>query len=191
MTPRKITGEELTQEKIINVAREHFVQKGYNQVSMRQIAKELNCSHGAIYYHFKNKAELFYAIVQADYAFLDQLLIQTLTKSYRSDEEALKEILLTFIHFGLTYKSHFEFMFLTKNSEMEPYFETGPNESYQRFAEAVAKLVPNTLSPSKIWCLFLALIGFVTKYVYSDTSYEEVKNLAKEYTSFLIRGLKT
>src|SRR5690625_6951788 len=55
---------ELTREVIMGVARELLVEKGYANVSMRQIANKINCSHGAIYYHFKNKAELFYALVE-------------------------------------------------------------------------------------------------------------------------------
>lgn len=64
MSPRKSGHPELTREMIMDAARDLFVQKGYQHVSMRQIAKELNYSHGAIYYHFKNKAELFYALVE-------------------------------------------------------------------------------------------------------------------------------
>ena len=58
MSPRKAVKQELTREMIMNVARNLFVQQGYQHTSMRKIATELGYSHGSIYYHFKNKAEL-------------------------------------------------------------------------------------------------------------------------------------
>ncbi|MBR8644062.1 TetR/AcrR family transcriptional regulator [[Brevibacterium] frigoritolerans] len=35
------------------------------------MAKSLDCSHGAIYYHFKNKAEIFYSLVKTDFSVLN------------------------------------------------------------------------------------------------------------------------
>ena len=65
MSPRKSVEQELTRDmRIMDAARDLFVEKGYQHVSMRHIAKELKYSHGAIYYnHFQNKEELFYAIL--------------------------------------------------------------------------------------------------------------------------------
>lgn len=58
MAPRRIVLEELSREKILFTAAEMFVKEGYKVVSMRKIALALGYSHGAIYYHFKDKAEL-------------------------------------------------------------------------------------------------------------------------------------
>ena len=60
----------------MDAARDLFVEKGYQHVSMRQIAKELKYSHGAIYYHFQNKAELFYALVEEHFHLLELELDQ-------------------------------------------------------------------------------------------------------------------
>ena len=59
-----------------------FAQSGYQHVSMRKIAQELNYSHGALYYHFKNKAELFYAIISRDFSLLNKLLIQIMNEDW-------------------------------------------------------------------------------------------------------------
>lgn len=187
MAPRK-ADIELTKEAIMNAARELFVEKGYDHVSMRSIANELHCTHGAIYYHFQNKAELFYKIVQADFQFLDRLFEKTLQASYASKEEALKTILLKFIEFGLTYKNHYKLMFLTKNLELDMLKEQEPNKSYERFAQAVFQFAPDKVNPTVIWCLFLALSGFVTKYVQTDATYQDMEGLAKQYVAFLMKG---
>ena len=38
--------------------------KGYNQTSMAELARLTGVAHGTIFYHFKNKEELFLAILQ-------------------------------------------------------------------------------------------------------------------------------
>ena len=58
MSPRKPASQELTREMIIQEAQTQFERNEFQKVSMRNIAKKLGCTHGAIYYHFKNKAEL-------------------------------------------------------------------------------------------------------------------------------------
>ena len=74
---------------------------------MRQVAKELGYSHGAIYYHFKNKAELFFALVEEHFHMLDQVLDRILEEELDTLEK-LKKVMLGFIEFGLTYQSHYE-----------------------------------------------------------------------------------
>lgn len=68
MAARRSVPEELSRPRIMQAARELFVSVGYRSVSMRSVAKELGYSHGAIYYHFKDKAELFSAIVVEDFS---------------------------------------------------------------------------------------------------------------------------
>jgi AcrR family transcriptional regulator len=57
--------KEMTQEKekIRNVAATLFGERGYNATSIRDIARELNSSVAMIYYHYKNKEELLYSII--------------------------------------------------------------------------------------------------------------------------------
>jgi AcrR family transcriptional regulator len=49
---------EATRAALIDVAADLFASRGYVQTSMRDIAREGPVSMGAIYIHFKNKAEL-------------------------------------------------------------------------------------------------------------------------------------
>ncbi|WP_084029301.1 TetR/AcrR family transcriptional regulator [Lebetimonas sp. JH292] len=49
-------------QKIIKTALKHFAINGYKNTSMQDIAKELNITKPALYYHFKNKNDLYNAI---------------------------------------------------------------------------------------------------------------------------------
>jgi len=49
--------------EILEVARHLLVEDGYKNLSMRKIARQLACSQGTIYLYFKNKDEIFYALI--------------------------------------------------------------------------------------------------------------------------------
>ncbi|MGO3604506.1 MAG: TetR/AcrR family transcriptional regulator [Enterococcus malodoratus] len=50
-------------EEILDVAEELFMKQGYNDTSTRQIAKILEITQPNIYYHFKNKEEIYYQVM--------------------------------------------------------------------------------------------------------------------------------
>ncbi len=76
-----------THEKIIRAAREEFMEKGFEQASMRSIAGRVGMSAAGLYRHFEDKEALFSALVEPalrachawaetrkalDYAYLDE-----------------------------------------------------------------------------------------------------------------------
>ncbi len=189
MSPRKAASDELTKEAIITVARDLFVKEGYAAASMRKIADILHCSHGAIYYHFKNKAQLFYEMVEADFQKLNRELQNVLAEPAESNEQKLYNILYRYIEFGLTHQKHYELMFLIKDDDVKSYLQEGPSKSYLHFAQSINSLSPKPLSIKEIWSIFLSLHGFVTHYCKSETSFEEVKELASSHVSFLIKAI--
>ena len=57
------TPEPALRTKILSTATELFIQHGYHGLAMRQIAEALHVSKPALYYHFRDKEELFLAIL--------------------------------------------------------------------------------------------------------------------------------
>ncbi len=53
---------EITRQRIIDAARELFVEHGVSNTSLDTIAKHANVTRGAVYWHFENKTELFHAM---------------------------------------------------------------------------------------------------------------------------------
>jgi AcrR family transcriptional regulator len=51
-------------EKILDAAKSLFIQQGYHGLAMRQISEAVGVSKAALYYHFKDKEELFLAILE-------------------------------------------------------------------------------------------------------------------------------
>lgn len=188
MSPRKSVLQELTREMIMEAARNLFVKNGYQHVSMRQIAKELGYSHGALYYHFENKAELFYALVEQHFFMLDQILIDVMERDIENIDK-LKKILLGFIEFGLTHQNHYEIMFLIKDEEVRNFINEGPSKTYETFAQSIFSLCGNKVSLQEVFSIFMALHGFVTHYCRHVTTFDDVKEMANVHVNFLIKAI--
>lgn len=63
--PRKTKEEsERTRQRVLEVALEVFSEKGYVQTSLQEIATRAGFTRGAVYWHFKNKVDLFMALAK-------------------------------------------------------------------------------------------------------------------------------
>ena len=60
--PRK-NNSELTKRKVIEVATEIFMTKGYENTTMQDIVRGVKMSSGAIFHHFKSKKEILDAVI--------------------------------------------------------------------------------------------------------------------------------
>src|ERR1700688_3142706 len=52
-----------TRNRILDTAEQVFVEKGVSNTSLAQLAEAAGVTRGAIYWHFKNKADLFDAMM--------------------------------------------------------------------------------------------------------------------------------
>lgn len=53
-----------TREALLDAAEEMFIQYGVARASLEQIARQAGMTRGAVYWHFKNKADLFLAMLE-------------------------------------------------------------------------------------------------------------------------------
>lgn len=69
-----MTSENDLREQILATAKSMFIQQGYHGLAMRQISEALGVSKAALYYHFKDKEELFLAILTSYLNDIESLL---------------------------------------------------------------------------------------------------------------------
>lgn len=100
-----------TRSKIMDAARTLFMDKGYEGVSMRQIAQAIEYTPTTIYGHFQDKEELFLEICHEDFA----QLAQTFVKAAKIADpiERLRKIGHIYIEFGVENPNHYRTMFMT------------------------------------------------------------------------------
>ena len=92
-----------TKKYIINTARCLFSEFSYLGVSMNDIAKKLNITKAALYYHFSSKAEIYKEVIKQVFNDLS-LSIKTSLKKTTSDKK-LFNLIKNYLDFGLKEKN--------------------------------------------------------------------------------------
>ena len=105
-----------TREKILDAARELFASEGYDGVSMRQVAQEIEYSPTAIYVHFRDKEQLFLELCHSDYRRLAESFGQL--AQIPDPVERIRRIGEAYMKFGLENPNHYRMMFMTAHPQL-------------------------------------------------------------------------
>src|SRR5919204_1809076 len=108
---RRAREREETRGKILDAAREMFVDQGIEAVTMRAIADRIEYTPTAIYYHFRDKRALIEELCALDF----RALARAFGRIGRIEDpvERLRRIGLAYVDFALGHPSHYRFMFMT------------------------------------------------------------------------------
>lgn len=124
-TPRA-SGDDL-RRAILDTTRHLLVAEGYNNLSMRKIARAVGCSATSIYLHFENKDALFHALIDEGMGTLLKR-VRVASEQASSPVGRLSAICRTYISFGLESPEYYEVMFTLHPERMARY----PAEKYRR-----------------------------------------------------------
>jgi len=109
---RKLEEKQEMHKRILNGARKVFLEKGYEQASMRSIANEINYSPGSLYFYFKDKREIFQELHKEGFQLL---LNQFRVLDKVSDPfERLKAMGRIYIQFAQENKDYYNLMFIVE-----------------------------------------------------------------------------
>lgn len=122
---RKIKAKEDLRKAILSAAREIFLQNGFDNMSIRMIAKKIEYSPTTIYLYFKDKDEIFYALHNEGFQLLNkELQVHSLVED---PMEKLKAIGRIYISFAIKNPDFYDLMFVQKSPlncvEMETWSE--------------------------------------------------------------------
>ncbi|NPC91573.1 TetR/AcrR family transcriptional regulator [Bacillus sp. WMMC1349] len=95
-------------ERILKAAQDLFYKKGYEQVTVREIARKANCSHTSIYVYFYDKRKLLEELAKEPLELLIKEMNSTLKNSSYSSKKQLLRISKIFVHFGLSYRNLYQ-----------------------------------------------------------------------------------
>ena len=116
---RRAREKEQLRHQILSAARELFVNKGYENVSMRKIADKIEYSPTTIYLYFKDKADLLDSVCKE--TLLNLLNTLELLKRDKSDPvEVLRKSGKAYVEFGLKYPQDYKLTFVVR-----PQFQKG------------------------------------------------------------------
>ena len=187
---RRAVEHELSRERIMDAARHLFVTKGYRSISMRSIGQHLGYSHGSLYYHFKEKAELFYAIVLQDFQVVSLLFDQVMNSPPVQDLTQIELLMLEFIKYGLDHPHQYEMMFMLRDEEIISYCQREQTKCYDHFSALIQRSLEQEHISSDICLsiplsLFLGMHGFISYYIHNQTSFEQIQSSALSHVKFL------
>jgi AcrR family transcriptional regulator len=182
MSANQLTRSERTKQNIIAAAGELFAERGYDAVTMREIAQRAGCSHTTIYLYFTDKEALLHHISMPPLLELRRQLDRILQQDY-SPNDQLSDICLTWIRFSLTNRNMYEVFFSANASRVD---ETDPptelnrlrNEMFGMLMRALQGcLTPGTseerlLAYARI--VFYMAHGIIGTYRYSRESVDEL-----------------
>ncbi|GGN92774.1 TetR/AcrR family transcriptional regulator [Saccharibacillus kuerlensis] len=191
---RRAVEQELSRERILEAARHLFITKGYRAISMRSIGQHLGYSHGSLYYHFKEKAELFYAIVIEDFGYLSSCLNSVMSLPETGEFTRTEMLLLEFIRFGLEHPHQYEIMFMTRDEELLAYCRSEQGRCLEQFASIVRGHLDDNMHTDESLksiplSLFLSAHGFISYYIQEKASFEEVRPAAMVHVRILCKNL--
>ncbi len=120
MPPKPKTDAERQQLRtlIIDAARELFVSRGVEAVTMREIAKRIGYSATSIYLHFADKEALLRAICDTDFLALATSLKDIL--QIADPVERMHALGRGYAQFALTHPNHYRLMFMAERTPCDP-----------------------------------------------------------------------
>jgi len=122
-------------ERILDGARELFVECGYEGVTMRKVAERIEYSPTTIYLYFADKETLFREMCSSDFRELATLF----QDAARNPDplERIRACARTYIRFGMDHPNHYRMMFMTPHpvgpSEEDLASKGNPNEDAYAF----------------------------------------------------------
>lgn len=108
---RRQREKEEIRTRIMDAARELFLEEGYEAVTMRKIAEKIEYTPTAIYFHFKDKEALFRELCDTDFRTLQDTL-QNLAR-HPDPIERLRKMGQAYVSFTLDHPNHYRLMFMT------------------------------------------------------------------------------
>ncbi|MED4784969.1 TetR/AcrR family transcriptional regulator [Brevibacillus choshinensis] len=185
MVSKQEMRSEETKKAILTAAAELFSVKGFDAVSIREIAKAAGCSHTTLYIYFKDKEALLHQLSVEPLQALQQQMENVLSQHTLSPEDQLKKVSTQFIEFCLLHRTMYTLFFIVKASRID--VEAEPSTELQKLRtklfgtlrQALLQCLPaggkeeRVLAFARIY--FYTLHGIIGTYTQSEETMEQLK----------------
>lgn len=202
MAERRRKNAEATKRSILEAAGRLFASRGYDAVTMREIAKAAGCSHTTIYLYFKDKLDLLQQMAIPPLQQLEAEFAGIMGQAQLSPLETLQALSRAFVVFCFTHKSLF-FIFLGTKAgrvdEAEPELAVNRlrNRLFGHLLQAWRNNLPalsenEALNTARIY--FYTLHGLIRTYMDSEEPLEglleRVLPILDEAAELLLNGVR-
>ncbi|MFC2145894.1 TetR family transcriptional regulator [Acidobacteriota bacterium] len=193
----------LTRKMLLDAALNVFSHKGYAQTTLEEVAREAGVTRGAIYWHFSNKFEMFYAVLQELY----RKAGERVTKIIDSDQRPVSKLHQLMREFLLIVANEEEFgiieevqLFKTRKGEEFSRLYKDHVENVKAMRELLAGLIregiaagefDSSLDPEVIIVALLSYIAGIKSAWLSGIADISIAENAGKLADIFIKGIAT
>ena len=188
-----------TRQHILDVALHLFSQQGVSSTSLAEIAKAAGVTRGAIYWHFKNKSDLFSEIWELAKPNIDELETEYQAKFPDDPLSVLREILIYVLETTVTEERRRLLMeiifhkceFVGEMASVQLAQRHLCIENYDRIEQTLrhcmdANMLPENLNTRRVAVLLRSYItGIIENWLFAPESFD-LKKEAREYVAVLL-----
>lgn len=166
-----------TRQAILSAAGELFAERGYDGVTMREIARAAGCSHTAIYLYFKDKEALLHELAVGPLTALEAELAAALGDVGLTPAERVRAMGRRFIRFGLTHRNSYHVLMMARGGrvdEEEPDLAVNAlrNRLFALLRRGIAAMLPDGTPDERVLAysrvVFFHVHGIVETYRLSE-----------------------
>lgn len=188
-----------TRQHILDVALRLFSRQGVSSTSLAEIAKAAGVTRGAIYWHFKNKSDLFSEIWELSESNIGELEIEYQAKFPDDPLSVLREILVHLLEATVTEERRRLLMeiifhkceFVGEMAVVQQAQRSICVESYDRIEQTLthcikAKMLPGNLMTRRAAILMRGYIsGIMENWLFAPQSFD-LKKEERDYVAILL-----
>lgn len=183
MRSRQEIRSEETKGAILKAAGQLFATRGFDAITMREIAKEAGCSHTTIYIYFKDKEALLHQLAMAPLQQLREQMESTLQAAGVPAEERLHALCQGFIRFCLQHRHIYSLIFMARTSRVDaeaPELEVNRMRIhlFGLLREGLRGALPTGQSEEHLMAYaricFFSLHGIISTYLEGEESFDQL-----------------
>ncbi len=182
MTRVRLEKEE-RKKQIKEVALKLFIEKGLVRTTMDDIIEKIGISKGGVYYHYKNKEEIFSELIKDSMTYRKKLVVEYVRNNKgMSREELIMNMLLDKILDTNPYKTIYA-IFLTElssNKELTELYNRIYKESKEEFIQfCISENLPEYISLTNAACDFFINSLIMGSNILGNNDEAEVRDMLK------------
>lgn len=192
LTERRSAEKELLRQKIFDGASKLIIEDGFEKLSIRKLAQEIEYSPAVIYNYFKNKDDIIKAITISNYERIRNE-IQKIGLDAREPEKALRAGLLRFTELLLERREHFRATILSGINILEESSNSEPADVLIQILHRGNASGDFDVEDAGLTA-FLLITGVfgVINMIVLNSIYDEqrITGVVNAYIDLLVRGVK-
>ncbi|KEO81387.1 TetR/AcrR family transcriptional regulator [Tumebacillus flagellatus] len=175
---------EETKRRVLDAAAQLFAQRGFEQVTLREIAKAAGCSHTTIYIYYKDKEALLHELSMPPMQDLRAEFQALLQDAEVAPERKVKRMGQRFLEFCFANRNLYTVFFMTRASRVDQEAPSGNNvqklrlELFGQLRAAMREFLPSDVGEEYVMgcarVFFYTLHGIVGTYQLSEEPLPEL-----------------